>query len=284
MDATQLLKFPLFAGLSHEQAEALSSMLRPVNLQPHQALFWVGDPGEDFYVIQHGKISVTYPDHSGREMTLATLGPGDFLGEISLLDGGPRTATARANNEATLYRLGRGDFLKFISEHPSVAIQMMTVLGKRQRDTVDRLRGIRNINEVAQLQTTRWQHIADGIATAAASKGFLITHAVGFTLWIVMNLLVGGLAPDPFPFQFLCFWASVEAIFLSLFILVSQSVQASKDRVRTEVEYQVALKMQVEIMQLHHKIDQLLPPSDPEGEGDEVVRASSIRRASSSER
>ena len=63
--------------------------------------------------------------------------------------------------------------------------------------------------------------------------------------------------PDPFPFPFLCFWTSCEAIFLSLFILISQDAQGRKDRLRTEMEYQVALKAQFEIMQLHRKMDEL---------------------------
>ena len=64
-------------------------------------------------------------------------------------------------------------------------------------------------------------------------------------------------APDPFPFPFLCLWCSCEAIFLSLFILISQDYQGRKDRIRTELEYQVAVKGQVDIMQLHRKLDGL---------------------------
>jgi uncharacterized membrane protein len=82
---------------------------------------------------------------------------------------------------------------------------------------------------------------------------------VVFAGWIVANVALGArLAIDPFPFPFLCFWSSTEAIFLSLFILVAQDQQSRKDRARTELEYQVALKMQVEMMQLHQKIDRLL--------------------------
>lgn len=275
MDTSELLGLPLFDGMSPEQAEALAVRLQPLNLQPNQHLFWVGDPGDDFFVIQQGRLTISFPDHSGREIILANLSKGDFVGEISLLDGGPRTATARAITETTLLRLGREDFLHFVHENPSVAIHMLKVLGRRQRDTVDRLRGIRNVNEVVREQSTRWQRVANTITTAASSQAFLLTHAVAFGGWIFFNLLSGSQAPDPFPFPFLCFWASTEGIFLALFILVSQSVQANKDRIRTEVEYQVALKMQLEIMQLHQKVDQLGPVSDPDGPP--VPSASSMR-------
>jgi uncharacterized membrane protein len=104
----------------------------------------------------------------------------------------------------------------------------------------------------------------------AASRGFLVTHAVAFTGWIAVNVALGGQGWDPYPFQFLCFWASVEAIFLSLFILVSQAMQSQKDRVRSEQDYQVAVKAQLEIAQLHRKIDRLseaslLVPKPPAG-------------------
>ena len=257
MDATHLKKIPLFAELGAEEAEAIAVVLRRQTLKPHEALFWIGDRGEDFYVIERGRINITFPDHSGREITLATLGAGDFLGELALLDGGPRSATARAANEAVVLCLGREEFHRIVRQHPASAIHMMTVLGKRQRETVDRLRGIRNVNEVVIEQSTRGQRLSGSIASAAASGSFLIAHAILFGGWIFLNSLLKSRAIDPYPYSFLGFWASCEAIFLSMFVLMSQNVQARKDRIRTEIEYQVALKMQVEIMQLHQKIDQL---------------------------
>jgi len=134
---------------------------------------------------------------------------------------------------------------------------MMTVLGKRQRESVDKLRGIKNLNEVMEERLTAWQHVAHTIAALAASQYFLFTHAVAFGAWIIFNLLAGSHGPDPFPFPFLCFWTSCEAIFLSMFILISQNVQSQKDRLRTELEYQVALKAQFEIMQLHRRVEEL---------------------------
>src|SRR5207245_321691 len=121
---------------------------------------------------------------------------------------------------------------------------VMAVLGRRQRETVDRLRGIRSLDEVMQGRPmTRWQKAASAIADMAGGQRFLLTHAICFGSWIALNLtMIKGAAPDPFPFPFLCFWASVEAIFLSLFIMISQNLQAQKDRIRTDLDYQVAMK------------------------------------------
>jgi CRP/FNR family transcriptional regulator, cyclic AMP receptor protein len=256
MDSAHLKSIPLFAQLGPREASALVEMLQRRTLDPNEALFWIGDQGDEFYVIESGKIHLTFPDNSGREMSLATLGPGDFLGELALLDGDPRTATARAVGDTVVLALNRENFLNFINTNPSAAIHIMRVLGRRQRETVDRLRGIRNVNEIIEEQTsTPWQKVADMIATAASSQYFLWIHAIAMAGWLTLNISLGPKGPDPYPFPFLCFWTSCEAIFLSMFILVSQNAQARKDRVRTDIEYQIALKMQLEVMQLHQKID-----------------------------
>ncbi len=258
MDSNLLNGIPLFGELSPIQRVDLAALVQIRHVAPNEPLFWIGDPGVEFYIIQHGQVAISYPDENGKEIRLATLGAGDFLGEISLLDGGPRTATARANGEVTLLSLGRDDFHEFIRRYPGVAIQMLTVLGRRQRQTVDKLRGIRNLNDVMQERMTPWSRFAMATAALAGSSKFLITHVAGFSSWIIINLTLGrGHAIDPAPFSGLCLWVSVEAIFLSMFIMISQNIQGQKDRIRTELEYQVALKMQLEIMQLHQRMDEL---------------------------
>ena len=252
---------PIFANLTGNDRWQLARLITVRDVAARHVLFWVGDaggPDAEFFVIQRGRVAITYPDEAGREVTLAVLGPGDFFGEVSLLDGGPRTATARVQDDATLLCLNRQAFLDFLRGYPSAAIHLLEVLGRRERGSVDKLRGIRNLNEVMEQRLTRWEQIANAIAAMAASRGFLLTHAAAFLGWIVLNLALGaGRAPDPYPFPFLCFWSSTEAIFLSLFILISQNLQSQKDRLRTEMEYQVALKAQFEIMQLHRKLDDL---------------------------
>jgi CRP-like cAMP-binding protein len=257
MNATQLTTIPLFRELKPEPAAVLASMLRPRTLGANEPLFWLGDSGDEFYVIERGRIQLTLPDASGREIALATLKSGDFFGEIAILDGGPRTATARAVTETSLLALSRAHFQQFITDNPTVALQIITELGQRQRSSVDKIRGIRNVSEVFEESTTPWQRIVAGIANIAASKAFLLFHLSAFSGWVAVNVALGRRGPDPFPFPFLGFWSSCEAIFLSLFILVAQSVQSRNDRIRTEIEYQVALKMQFEIMQLHQKMDRM---------------------------
>src|SRR5215203_2128608 len=102
MDPLLLANNPLFAKLTPAQLAELTGLLKERRVESQQPVFWIGDEGADFYVIQAGRVSVCYPDDMGHEVTIAVLNAGDFFGEISLLDGGPRTATIRADGDVTL--------------------------------------------------------------------------------------------------------------------------------------------------------------------------------------
>ena len=236
--------------------EYLAARMTERRLAPLETLFWVGDSSSEMFIVQEGRVEVCIPDMSGREIRLAVLGPGDFLGEISLLDGGTRSATARALDNVVLVALGRRDFHACLLDFPTLAVGIINILSRRQRNTVEKLRGIRNVNEVLAETLTPWQQLAHTIARLAASPAFMMVHSICLGSLISINLVMGGRAIDPYPFPFLCFWASVEAIFLSMFILISQAMQGQKDRMRSEIEYQIALKLQLELMQVHQKLDE----------------------------
>lgn len=257
VDIELLRNIPLFAPLSADELAELAGTLRHLRFDAQQPIFWVGDEGSDFLVVQFGRVTLTYPDEQGKEVTLAEVGPGQFFGELSLLDGGPRTATARARIDTGLLALGRADFLRFLRERPTAAGQIVAVLGARQRDMLDKLRGVKNVNEVFAETSTRWQRAADTIAAVSASQAFVLLHVVWFGLWMLFNVVRGDKAPDPYPFGLLTMIVSLEAIFLSIFVLVSQNRSGEKDRLRADLDYQVNLKAQHEIMQLHRKIDRL---------------------------
>jgi CRP/FNR family cyclic AMP-dependent transcriptional regulator len=257
MDQDLLANIPLFAKLNPVEIEDLSGLLKEQRIEHQQPVFWIGDEGSDFYVIQMGRVGVCYPDEIGHEVTLAVLGPGDFFGEISLLDDGPRTATIRAEEDVKLLTLSRHDFLEFLRRHPSAAIHILTVLGARQREMLQKMRGLKNVNELMEERTTTWQRIADVIAAVSASQGFVVFHVLLFTGWMVVNKLMGERALDPFPYNLLTMIVSLEAIFLSIFVLVSQNRSGEKDRIRADLDYQVNLKAHLEVMQLHRKTDRI---------------------------
>jgi len=257
MDRDLLTKIPLFAKLPPEQLDELAGLMTRHEFKMSAPIFWVGDKGTDFFVVQSGRVTLSYPDEVGRDVTLADLGAGDFFGEISLLDGGPRSATARAQTDVVLMSLKRDDFMNFLNNRPMAAGYIVTVLGARQRDMLNKLRGVTNVNTVIAERATAWQRIADVIAAVSASQAFVLLHLVWFGGWMVLNAVRGPNAPDPYPFGLLTMIVSLEAIFLSIFVLISQNRAGEKDRIRADLDYQVNLKAQHEIMEILQRMDRL---------------------------
>lgn len=140
-------------------------------------------------------------------------------------------------------------------------MDLLASMGKRQRETVERLRhtATRNVNEEIEDKRTFVQKSADWIAEFAGSIPFLMIHVGLFAFWLTVNWAhIPGIPQfDPYPFGFLTLAVSLEAIFLSVFVLLSQNRQAAKDRVHADIEYDVNLKAELEIGHLHEKLDRL---------------------------
>jgi uncharacterized membrane protein len=262
---------PLFARLDAGERAALLATMSRQSVPPNQTIFWLGDKGDSFFVVVAGQVAVTIPNDKGEHVTINSLGPGGFFGEISLLDAGPRTATVRAVERTELLSLSRDDFHAFLRTRPDVAIEVLTVMGQRQRASTMQLRSMKNPNEVFEAgRVNLWQRVSDVIATTAASQWFTLFHLVWFGTWIGINV-VGTIiygAPsdtntppawvfDPFPFGLLTMVVSLEAIFLSIFVMVSQNRQSEKDRLRTDLDYQVNLKAQTEVMNIVRRLEVL---------------------------
>ena len=102
------------------------------------------------------------------------------------------------------------------------------------------------------------QKISDWLAWFSGSMPFLISHTLWFFTWISLNtIILGERAFDPFPFGLLTMIVSLEAIFLACFVLISQNRQAEKDKVRSDIEYEVNIKAELEIAHLHEKTDRI---------------------------
>jgi len=257
-----LQTIPLFAKLPADEQAELATLLQSKKYPANRPVFWLGEQGDDFYIVRHGQVVVSCLDETGKEVVLGKLGGGQFFGEISLLDGGPRTATVRTSVDSELLVLNRDEFLQFLGRHPDAAIYMLGILGQRQRETNQKLRGIRNVNEAVAERRTRWHAIAERIASISASQWFVVLNLFFFVAWVVINIILQhlpGRTPFDAPpaFGTLGFLVTIEALFISLFVLISQSQQSERDRIRADLDYQVNLKAHQEVMQLHRKVDQL---------------------------
>jgi CRP/FNR family transcriptional regulator, cyclic AMP receptor protein len=258
----QLLADVPFLQFLHEKDRAdLAADLDVVRFSAGQVLFNYGDPGDSLYVIRSGEVEVFFKDDTGERIVLETAKAGEVFGELSLLDGGPRTASVVATQDLEALRVDRGNLDHFLQRHPAATLDLLTAMGRRLRATSEKLRhtASRNVNQEIQDKRTAVQKTADWIAEFSGSIAFLVIHIVLFTAWIVLNL---GWVPgvpifDPFPYGLLTMAVSLEAIFLSVFVLLSQNRQAAKDRIRADIEYEVNLKAELEVAHLHEKVDHL---------------------------
>ena len=257
--ADHLAAVPMFALLDDEERNILAAQVDHVKFAKGQDVFHAGDPGDALYVVLSGAVEIYFKNDTGERIVLEVLSAGDFFGEISLLDGGPRTAAAVATDDVEALLVDRGDLDELLKLKPSAALDLLTANGRRLRQTAELLRrtATRNLNqEEQQAPEGVVMRAADWITAFSGSLPFLFMHIAFFALWIGLNLgekPIGGF--DPYPFGFLTLVVSLEAIILSVFVLLSQNRQGARDRIRSGIEYDVNLKAELEVAHLHEKLD-----------------------------
>lgn len=259
-DVSLLSGIEFFELLQEEDRLALANVVDSLELTAGETLFQAGEPGESLFVVRSGSIELFIKDTVGQKIVLTVSEAGDLFGELSLLDSGPRTATAVALTDTELLVLDRDDLLLLFQKRPDAALHMLAAMSAmtRKADELLRTRVSRNVNEEIQEHSTPLQRIADWIAWFSGSMPFLIINAVWFAIWIAINTFNLGITQfDPYPFGLLTMMVSLEAIFLSCFVLVSQNRQAEKDRVRGDIEYEVNVKAELEVAHLHEKTDRI---------------------------
>lgn len=256
----ELLKgIELFELLHDYDRVELAKVVDSVQLRAGEVLFQAGEPGESLFIVRSGSIELYIKDTAGQKIVLTIAEEGQVFGELSMLDSGPRTATAVPLTDVELLVLDREDLLLLFQKRPDAALHMLAAMSgmTRKADELLRTRVSRNVNEEMEVHSTALQRVADGIAWFSGSMMFLILNGVWFTSWIALNTLAPETFRDPFPFGLLTMIVSLEAIFLSCFVLISQNRQGEKDRVRSDIEYEVNIKAELEIAHLHEKTDRI---------------------------
>ncbi len=130
-----LARNPLFAALSEERRRQLAAGGSPVRLEPGSALFRAGDEADAMYVVVTGEVDVAVPFHDGRDVWLARLGVGALVGEMGVLDGGPRSADVCAVPRTELWRIGRRAVIETLRAEPSVGLELLAIMARRLRMT-----------------------------------------------------------------------------------------------------------------------------------------------------
>lgn len=142
-DRTDALRaIPLFSTLEENVLEEIAGLLIDRKFPKDAIIFEEGSLGDYMYLIQEGQVKVTKMSEDGREKILEILSAGDFVGEMSLLDREPRSASVKTTRACLLLALSRHDFLGLLRENPEISMEMICELTRRIRETDEQIRGL----------------------------------------------------------------------------------------------------------------------------------------------
>jgi CRP/FNR family transcriptional regulator, cyclic AMP receptor protein len=259
MTLDTLREVPLFESLDDSAAKQLCELLETLDCEAQKVLFRAGDAGDAMYIIERGKVRICVQATDGHEVTLTELGRGDFFGEMALLEYGQRrSANAVVAEDARLAVLSREHFLSFImGGNPNVALEMLTALANRLRHTDELLRHstTRNVNVEEAARRTLADSAADIIAEFGGSWKFITAAVLFFNLWVLLNSwLLANRGFDPYPYLLLSTGINMLAVLQAPIILMSQNRQAHKDRLRSEIDYQVNLKNELALNEILQRL------------------------------
>jgi CRP/FNR family cyclic AMP-dependent transcriptional regulator len=260
MTIEALRTVPLFASLDDEDARALRGLLKVRTLPRGALLFRQGDEGDAMFLIEAGRVSIYITDEEGEDVTLAELARGDFFGEMALVEGKPRAANARATEDARLASLSREDFLGFVRRNTDVALAMVSAISERLRRTDELLRRrvSRNANVEDAARMTFADRLADRVTEFGGSWKFISVTIAFIILWMWVNSIIWrGQSPDPYPYSFLDVINGIVAALLTPIILISQNRQSEKDRLKSDLDFQINLKNELALAEVLRRLDVL---------------------------
>src|ERR1041385_1111634 len=275
-EAQSLAQVPLFHRREPHELEHLAEDVEQVNYKAGEVIFHEYDTGDALYVVEEGSVRIWVTDEDLQQVTLTELNPGQFFGEMAVLDRGQRSSSASAITDTHLHRLSSDDFEKFLIAHPDCAIDVICEIGARLRQTnlLVTQRASRNVNEVMEQRYTVGQRVADRVAAFGGSWTFIFIFGGILLTWMVTNSLVlshlgsseTGAQWDPYPYILLNLLLSTLAALQAPVIMMSQNRAAEKDRLAAEQDFKVNLKSELMLEELVRK------QRERDGQIDEVLR------------
>ncbi len=252
-----LRDIPLFQAMDDEERAAVASLADEVHFEEGARIFHERDHGGSCFIVRSGRIELSVVDESGEKLVVDVVEPGELFGELGIFDGGNRSATADALSGVEALVLERDEFLDFLRRQPDAALDVLAALAKRIRRADALLKNrVQNPNELIATQITVGERVADRVASFGGSWRFIFLFLSFMAVWIVFNIATRRNF-DPFPFILLNLILSMLAALQAPVIMMSQNRQDDRDRIRSEADYQVNVKAEVEIAELHEKLDRL---------------------------
>jgi len=250
---------PLFALLDADEKAVLAAQVECKQFAARERIYKMGDPGGKAYVVVSGSVRLTTVDDDQQEVIVDQPGNGEFFGFASMLDQTPHQTDAFAVEECVCLEVERNDIAILIERKPHAGMDMLTVLGRQFHASqhLVRMRATRNPNDVIEERETPGERIADAVARFGGSWSFIIAFSVILAIYTFINVRLGGAAWDPYPFILLNLFLSMIAAIQAPVIMMSQNRQDKKDRLRSELDFDVNRRAESEIHGVARKLNLL---------------------------
>jgi len=250
---------PLFALLDADEKAVLAAQVELKRFASRERIFKIGDPGGKAYVVVSGSVRLTTVDEDHQEVIVDEPGKGEFFGFASMLDQTPHQTDAFAVEESVCVEVERNDIAILIERKPHAGMDMLTVLGRHFHTSqkLVRTRASRNPNDVIEERETTGERVADAVARFGGSWSFIILFSVMLSIYVLINVRLGATAWDPYPFILLNLFLSMIAAIQAPVIMMSQNRQDKKDRLRSELDYDVNRRAESEIQGVAQKLNRL---------------------------
>jgi CRP/FNR family cyclic AMP-dependent transcriptional regulator len=270
-DPEELKHVPLFALLDDDETAVLAAQVDLRTFAPRQRIYKIGDPGAHAYILLSGAVQVSTVDEDHQEVLVDQPGHGDFFGFASMLEQTPHQTSALAMGQCVCVEVSRDDIAILLQRKPLAGMDMLTVLGRQfhASQRLVQLRASRNPNEVIEEEYTFGEHIADAVASFGGSWTFIITFGIVLTVYTCINIFLRGKAWDPYPFILLNLFLSMLAAIQAPVIMMSQNRQDKKDRLRSELDFDVNRRAEAEIQNLSRKLNLV---TEKLGDMDDLLR------------
>ncbi|MCL4529756.1 MAG: DUF1003 domain-containing protein [Chloroflexi bacterium] len=265
---------PIFELLDAEERQVLAKQVSIREFKKGEVVFKTGDPGGLAYAVQKGTIHVSIKDANDDIVVVDIAEDGGICGMSSLLAEENHQTTAIAIEDTTAIEIDRHDITTLLTTKPLAGLDMITIVEKQLRTAHDlmRTRVARNPNDEIEEQETFGDRMADSLARFGGSWGFVIIFFIILITYVTLNIILPN-RWDPYPFILLNLFLSMLASIQAPVIMMSQNRQDTKDRVRSELDYHVNLKAEVEIEELLQRIGkveemlvEVLPSPEPRAE------------------
>jgi uncharacterized membrane protein len=259
-DPNELRHVPLFELLDDDEAQILAARVEVRRFAARQRIYKAGECADHGYVVMSGTAQLTTTDEDHQEVVIDEPTHGDFFGFASMLQHIEHHTTAMAMEETVCLEVGRDDLAELLMRKPMAGMDMLTVQARQfhAAQKLVRTRAMRNPNEVIEEQSTFGQRIADSVARFGGSWSFIILFGIVLVVYSGVNVALQNRAWDPYPFILLNLFLSMLAAIQAPVIMMSQNRQDTKDRVRSELDYQVNRRAEAEIQSLSQRMSLLM--------------------------